>query len=516
MKKIKILLLILLAGGFYACDNFLDETPDNRTEIDSRVKIRKLLVSAYPQSEHITIAELSSDNTMDYGETNPNTTRFLEEAALWKDITEISNESPQSLWASCYKAIANANLALEKIAELKDLNLDAEKGEALITRAYSHFVLVNTFCKHYNTQTSNVDLGIPYMEKPETTLNPKYERGNVADVYKKIESDITAALPLIKDNIYEVGSYHFTQKAANAFAARFYLYYGKWAEAKKYADIVLTSNPLPLLRDWSKMGALPNKQETKTNEYINSPAALLLYTANSGAGTIWGPYGFGARYNHLRYIADLETVFSRMPWTPLKVTNKDYRNKMWVARSNNFDKVLSLKLPYLFEIVDAVQQIGYRKTVVVPFTTDELLLVRAEAEAMLGENDLAMADLNIWSKNFYNNKETTLEEINNFYNGIAYDNAENYTMKKKLNPKFALAAGVQENLIQYILQCRRVLTLHEGLRWFDVKRYGIEIYRKQRQGENVVVIDVLKADDNRKAIQLPQDVITAGLQANPR
>ncbi|WP_406629940.1 RagB/SusD family nutrient uptake outer membrane protein, partial [Ornithobacterium rhinotracheale] len=47
-------------------------------------------------------------------------------------------------------------------------DLSAQKGEALIARAYSHFILVNLFGKHYNTQTSDTDLGVVYMERPET------------------------------------------------------------------------------------------------------------------------------------------------------------------------------------------------------------------------------------------------------------------------------------------------------------------------------------------------------------
>ena len=77
------------------------------------------------------------------------------------------------------------------------------------------------------------------MEKAETELDPKYERGTVAEVYAKIEKDIEEGLPLINDVIYSVPKYHFNKRAANAFAARFYLYYQKWDEAVKYATVAL-------------------------------------------------------------------------------------------------------------------------------------------------------------------------------------------------------------------------------------------------------------------------------------
>lgn len=90
------------------------------------------------------------------------------------------------------------------------------------------------------------------------------------------------------------------------------------------------------------------------------------------------------------------------------------------------------------------------------------------------------------------------------------------TPKKALHPDFTVESGTQENLIHAILHVRRILTLHEGLRWFDIKRYGLEIYRRTVYNNEITVNDELKADDSRRAIQLPQSVITAGLEANPR
>ena len=65
---------------------------------------------------------------------------------------------------------------------------------------------------------------------------------------------------------------------------------------------------------------------------------------------------------------------------------------------------------------------------------------------------------------------------------------------------------------------RRVLTIGEGLRMQDVKRYGMVIYRRtvSESAEVLGVTDSLTVNDPRRAIQLPQDVITAGLEGNPR
>ena len=56
------------------------------------------------------------------------------------------------------------------------------------------------------------------------------------------------------------------------------------------------------------------------------------------------------------------------------------------------------------------------------------------------------------------------------------------------------------------------------MRWFDIKRYGITIYRREILAELnlLTVTDTLQYRDPRQAIQLPFEVRGAGLQANPR
>ena len=73
-------------------------------------------------------------------------------------------------------------------------------------------------------------------------------------------------------------------------------------------------------------------------------------------------------------------------------------------------------------------------------------------------------------------------------------------------------------MLQCVLGFRRIETLQTGLRWFDVKRYGIEIVRRimDDKGNPETLVDVLKQDDPRRAIQIPSKVLSAGIQANPR
>lgn len=73
-------------------------------------------------------------------------------------------------------------------------------------------------------------------------------------------------------------------------------------------------------------------------------------------------------------------------------------------------------------------------------------------------------------------------------------------------------------MLQAVLGMRRIETLQAGLRWFDVKRYGIVIPRRlmDANGSPSKCYDWLSVDDPRRALQLPKKVTAAGMQANPR
>ena len=95
--------------------------------------------------------------------------------------------------------------------------------------------------------------------------------------------------------------------------------------------------------------------------------------------------------------------------------------------------------------------------------------------------------------------------------------------RKPLHPHgFTVEPGEQENMIQCLLYCRRIETLADGLRWQDVKRYGIDVDRfdlinyVDEDTEGYRVAETLEHTDLRRAIQLPYEVISAGLTRNPR
>lgn len=537
MKKTYIIIAVAISVIVSACDKFLDTMPDNRAKIDSQEKIQKLLVSAYPDTDYMLLTEFLSDNVDDFGKNNPNTDRFIDQVYAWADITESNNESPERLWENSYIAIAAANEALdaiEKMGGVEKTGFYAEQAEALLCRAYNHFILANVFCMAYDPETADKYLGIPYSKEPERTLSPHYHRGTVKDVYDSIAADIEQALPHVSDEYYIVPKYHFNAKAAYAFAARFYLYHYEFDKSIEYADKVLGEEPTTMLRDWKEQSTMTQDYDVIVNHYVEASlnCNLLMMTAYSNLGLAFGPYRIYSRYAHGQYLAERET--GQAICTLWGGTKRSYWMPMKEYSATNLEKYIFWRLPYLFEYTDPVAQIGYRRTAYPAFTGDMTLLERAEAQCLKDTPDYEAAakDLNTYVRNIantkdYNIREITVSRIEQYFNDMRYCVWDTSRVKKHLNPSAAMGlkdnglhveGSRQENMIQGVLALKRLESLGSGLRWFDVKRYGIEIERRIINSAGVPGkwTDILRKDDLRRASQIPPKVVSAGLEANPR
>jgi len=532
-----------------SCSDYLDASPDNRIEINTEAKVKALLTSAYPQATFVRVTELASDNADDLnGNANGNYDRFSEQCYRWQEVTEGDNESPTMIWQDYYAAIGAANQALKSIDNLGGATTDklkAFRGEALLCRAYCHFMLTNIFCQNYSKQYSNTDPGIPYTTEPETTLNPSYDRGTVAEDYEKIEKDLLEGLSLMNDAIYTVPSYHFNKKAAYTFASRFYLFYQQPDKVIKYSTLALGDNPQDVMRDYSAMKNMPtDEMQSRAQQYVSSSerANFLLCPVYSNDQFYFSGYSTGARFNNNSYIMQAEEFFST-PWAPDNEEAQQSQQlfKFYWFYSQTYNKCTLPKVPAYFEEVNNDTHTGYYRTIVVALKSEEALLNRAEAYTLTGENTKALADINVWTSNFiadsveYNtykydenwnyiyakaptNNHLTMHNIHNWVNTYDYYRPERPMPRKHLHPEWiSITEGSdQEDLIQCLLLIRRLEFLHEGMRWFDIKRYGIKLYRREinTSMNSLTLTDSMSYRDPRQAIQLPFEVRAAGLTGN--
>ena len=513
-----------------SCSDQLDTLPDNRTTLDTPKKIAGLLVTAYPDRTPTLFNEWMSDNTDYMGAQNSQGNRGGDQYFFWQEQTEGGNDSPEQVWMLYYEGVYKANEALAAIEDQggpKNDILRNSKGEALLIRAYDHFILANEFCRPYNGKTSTKDAGLYYATgiADFSAAAEQSNRGTVADVYAKIAADIEAGIPLLNDT-YEVPKYHFNKQAAYAFATRFYLYYEKWEKAKEYADKLLGSNPAASLRDYRALQAMPlskSDQAVKSAEAYCSASAdcnLLVQTSVSSAGMALGPWLLSKRYTLTNYLAETELFLSNNIWG----TSSNLIWKPFTVNSGENNFALLMKLPREFEVRNTTTGSGYLRTLNVDFTMDEALLNRAEAEIMLGQNDAACADMTIWMKNFFNTNVTlTPTSVQTYFKTVSYAYADAAKMvpsfKKHISPRFTIDAegSVQESLLQCLLNFRRIETVHQGIRWMDIRRYNIEIPRRLigANGRPSKNLDWLEKDDPRQVVQIPQSIREAGVAGNP-
>ncbi len=513
-----------------SCSDQLDTLPDNRTTLDTPKKIVGLLVTAYPDRTPTLFNEWMSDNTDYMGAQNSQGNRGGDQYFFWQEQTEGGNDSPEMVWMLYYEGVYKANEALAAIEDQggpKNDILRNSKGEALLIRAYDHFILANEFCRPYNGKTSTKDAGLYYATgiADFSAAAEQSNRGTVADVYAKIAADIEAGIPLLNDT-YEVPKYHFNKQAAYAFATRFYLYYEKWEKAKEYADKLLGSNPAASLRDYRALQAMPlskSDQAVKIAEAYCSASAdcnLLVQTSVSNAGMALAPWLISKRYTLTNYLAETELFLSNNIWG----TSSNLIWKPFTVNQGESNFALLMKLPREFEIRNTTTGSGYLRTLNVDFTMDEALLNRAEAEIMLGQNDAACADMTIWMKNFFNTNVTlTPTSVQTYFKTVPYAYADAAKMvpsfKKHISPRFTIDAegSVQESLLQCLLNFRRIETVHQGMRWMDIRRYNIEIPRRLigANGRPSKNLDWLEKDDPRQVVQIPQSIREAGVAGNP-
>lgn len=520
MKKLSILSLAAGMLALASCDSYLDKLPDDRAEVNSLDKAKKFLVSAYPNHSTNFVFYMSSDNVTDNGVlyvAQPN----QQNAYKWQPIETEGNDDPKAVWNANYEAAAVANMALEALAGEESADAQALRAEALLCRAFAMFQNANMFCMAWNDSKADEYLGIPYPKVAGESVN---ERGTLRQTYENINADIEAALPLLNDGYLTVPKYHFNQKAAYAFAARFNLFYQNWDKAIEYATKALGGNPSSLMRDMDSYATLAGVDDIH-NKWIRSGenCNLMFVDAVSTNGRAHMGDSRYKRFNHNRDIITTQTMWAKTPWSNNKSSAEE--NALQEAR-RMYGSNQAVYIPSLnedFEIKDKINQTGYAHVVDPVFTGDETILTRAEAYIMKKDYDKALADMNTWltahcdvtSPKFLtltvDNINTTLDAIR--MTEVPSRAVSEESIKKPLNPQgFSVEEGTQTNMIYVVLQMRRITTMYQGQRWLDIKRWGIE-FTHHLDGEDNLVF---KAGDLRGAIQLPYDVIEAGLEPNPR
>ncbi len=156
---------------------------------------------------------------------------------IWAEDVYESSEAPD--WNNAYQRILYANMALdvEKItpsAEEQEA-WNTVKGQALFHRAWAFYQLAQSFCKPYNENTADTDLGIPIKLEYDVSVNVR--RATLRETYDRILTDLHEALSLLPQVV--LTNFKPSKAAANALLSRVYLETGDYGLCLQHATNVL-------------------------------------------------------------------------------------------------------------------------------------------------------------------------------------------------------------------------------------------------------------------------------------
>ena len=557
MKKYinKVLVLGMATMALTACNDFLDQKPDTRVEVQNLDNAIMLLTGSYPSSNYGWFCELSSDNIMDLNSVHlpistdaaQNLTHYNlassgrqdDELFRFEPVkSSTANDTPGDLWSSFYLTINSVNEVLQGLDELvangeqQTPQLKAARAEALLIRAYCHFILVNVFSQAYkNEALSKQDIGIPYITEVINNVDGKYQRSTVTDTYAKIEKDLEEGLADISNVNYEKPKWHFNVDAAHAFAARFYLFKHDWAKVVEHANTVLGTDNAQLQNKFFDYAPLDDCS------YLDDFANVWQTPYDQSNIMLIDTYSTVFRKSRNRYEQGGEVAraiyYHTSPLWPKWAANAT----IWVlglfgSRDYGFAPGW---IGEQFQYTDKVAGIGYAHTIRREFTVAELLLERAEAKINLGDLAGASDDLctyHLSTMNFSEKTKNTLVAnggmkqltdaiINDWFaqpTRSNYNCFSDWDFLQNMDPAWVIsdAAVPYMNCLNY---WRRFETNFTGMRFFDLKRWGMEYYHVYGNNTSTgVQNDTIRMtwNDPRRALEIPQDAIAAGMEPSQK
>lgn len=540
----KVMTLLLVGMGLTSCNDFLDKAPDERLEIKTVDDAVELFTSSYPDNNYGWVCELSSDNVMDLNSVHVTASEQSSQEPVHYNLTSsgrqddemycfepvkssTSSDTPAAIWTGFYGTINSINEGLAALDRLEkegatiDAKFRAARAEGLLLRAYSHFILVNVFCQAYkNDELSKNDIGVPYVTEPVTTFKTHYDRENVTATYQHILKDMEAGLKDVSNINYQKPKWHFNVDAAHAFAARVYLFLRKWDKVIEHANAVLGNNNDQLLD--KLFDYTPLDDCTYLSDYANVWQSPYIYN-NIMLLDTYSTILRKARYRYGQGSLVARAIFyHNAPMWPRWIANPT----MFVSGlgGNGYGTYYPAWISEQFEYSDKVAGIGYAHTIRREFTLSELLLTRAEAYIMTDRIALGTQDLITYQSSTQKFSPSSMETYG-ARNGLvkltdamiqdwfAKDTKDNFNcfddwnFVTNMSPDYVIKpeAVPYMNCVNYF---RRFELNFSGMRFFDLKRWGMEYTHEYGLNNEKFT---MKWNDPRRAIEIPQDAIAAGV-----
>lgn len=297
----------LLMFGAVSCDSFIEPDPEDvlapenfyRTSSDAIAAVN----SVYEQNKwthwlaYWYMTDVASDDIIaspNFGSDGHRMAAYTTDATEWVF---------GDVWGNSYRTINRANAVLDRVPAITmDDALKARLlGEAHFLRALSYFNLVRFYGD------------VPLLEHEVTSLtNLEVARSPAAEIYALIEADLATAVGDLDADYSGPDEGRATSGAAQSLLAKVYLTQGKWTEAAAAAGTVINSGEYALLSTWRDNFRIATELENSESIFeVNYEGEL-----DPGAGSVMMlfslPAGFpgGDAYGLMQVMPSLKAMFA--------------------------------------------------------------------------------------------------------------------------------------------------------------------------------------------------------------
>ena len=486
MKKILYISIILIVTS---CSEFLE--PKSQTEYvprDINALSELLIGDAYLDPNNLSTSafgynEILTDDwacTVENCVNSNNESRYTKYKAIFAwhpDMFKISNEFGvyYNTWKTFYKYILGCNAVLDYLDDVEgsDEEKSYVKGQALALRAFYYFNLVNLYGEPYSYNKKA--LGVPL--KLNSNLDINYpSRATVEEVYVQIVKDLNEAetafgtLPKSKQFIKDG---RITMPMIQLMQARVALF------VEDFDRVILYGNKV--INDWGfKLLDLNSFTSTSAQPYYT-------FTSYSNPEAIWlfgcsqDMYKFTTEYLYKIPTSTSQTsrMFNASPSLLSSFEASDLRKNNYILKESTSvsNYVPAGKLPVGTTYLALSTEFGRA------FRLSEAYLMLAEAYYMKNRPEEAVK---------------LLEDLR--INRFLKTSGTNY--------KVPAGSGSGTALYNFIKSERRREMCFEGLRWYDLRRWGMESFSREWKEEGVVVAAfTMEKNDPAYTLPIPFDVI---------
>lgn len=276
-KRYKKILLLLSMAFVFACDTDLDKVNPNSVTLDvfyenegdltSAVNATYAVLQAHQlfAREWFFIHDMRGDDMASGG-------GHLEapRAQLLAGTHDAANYVIGEVWEGLYGVIHRANIVLDKGPDVEmDASLrDRLLAEAKFLQAWAYNELVTLWG------------GVPLYEHYVTNFTDSKPRSSEAEIYAKIETNLTEAIAVLPLSYSGNDLGRATKGAARALLAKAYMHQAKYAEAKAQLQAIIESGVYELASNY-------NDNFMEETEY-NEESVFEIGFRDSNNSTGWG------------------------------------------------------------------------------------------------------------------------------------------------------------------------------------------------------------------------------------